>query len=260
MGEDLKAAPVVKALSTQLSSRRWLNTQATAFALMAISKYAGSALKDGLRYSVSLNGNEMEAHFSQRPIAQYPLSIVGKEGGTLQLKNEIGSPLYVRILLEGTPVAGNEKAEEKQLAMKVSYHFYDGTPIDESEIEQGTDLYALVTITHPGILDDYREMALTQIFPSGWEVRNTRMDGVAQEQNITRPTYEDIRDDRVLTYFDLRRSKKATFKVRLNAAYLGEFYLPSVSCEAMYDNSVKANTAGRWVRVVPPGGEVKASK
>lgn len=260
MGDHQKAAPIVRALSKQLSSQRWFNTQATAYSLMAISKYAGTALKEGLRYQVAINGGDMKARFSQRPLAQRALKVVRAEGGYVQVKNENSSPLHLRIILEGTPVAGMEVPEQKQLNMQVSYHYHDGTILDPSEVEQGTDLYALVKLSHPGILNNYQEMALTQIFPSGWEIRNNRMDGMVEDHNMTPPTYQDIRDDRVLTYFDLARGNKATFKVRLNAAYLGEFYLPAVSCGAMYDNDVKANTAGQWVRVVPPGGTAKASK
>ena len=50
-------------------------------------------------------------------------------------------------------------------------------------------------------------------------------------------------------YFDLNRSKKVTYKVLLNAAYQGRYYLPAVKSEAMYDNSVYAIKPGRWVEV-----------
>ena len=35
----------------------------------------------------------------------------------------------------------------------------------------------------------------------------------------------------------------------LTATYPGRFYLPAVSCTAMYDNSVSAVIPGRWVEV-----------
>ena len=44
----------------------------------------------------------------------------------------------------------------------------------------------------------------------------------------------------------------------LNAAYLGRFYLPTVYCEAMYDNEINASQAGKWVEVVSPA-PVKAA-
>ncbi len=37
---------------------------------------------------------------------------------------------------------------------------------------------ANVTITNPGLRGLYQNMALSQIFPSGWEVNNLRLDEV----------------------------------------------------------------------------------
>jgi hypothetical protein len=38
--------------------------------------------------------------------------------------------------------------------------------------------------------------------------------------------------------------------VYLNASYQGTFYQPAVTAGAMYDNSIAANTKGKWVKVV----------
>ena len=63
-------------------------------------------------------------------------------------------------------------------------------------------------------------------------------------------TYQDIRDDRVLSYFDLSRGESKEIPVKLTATYKGRYYLPSVYCEAMYDNAVRALKKGQWVEVV----------
>ena len=62
-------------------------------------------------------------------------------------------------------------------------------------------------------------------------------------------SYRDIRDDRVLTYFNLAAGQTKTFKVRLQAAYRGTYYLPAISCQAMYDPREQARTNGSWVIV-----------
>jgi uncharacterized protein YfaS (alpha-2-macroglobulin family) len=111
----------------------------------------------------------------------------------------------------------------------------------------------VVTIQHPGIRGDYQEMALTQVFPSGWEIRNSRLEGTATAQQNSWFQYQDIRDDRVMTYFDLAARQQSTYRVFLNAAYIGRFYLPPTVCEAMYDHTVNARSPGRWVNVVKPG-------
>ena len=38
----------------------------------------------------------------------------------------------------------------------------------------------------------------------------------------------------------------------LTAAYDGEYFLPPMSCEAMYDNEIQAKTKGMKVQVVAP--------
>ena len=63
-------------------------------------------------------------------------------------------------------------------------------------------------------------------------------------------TFRDIRDDRVLTYFDLRRGQSRSFTVRLQAAYVGAFVLPAVLVEALYDTEVNGRSRAGSVRVV----------
>jgi uncharacterized protein YfaS (alpha-2-macroglobulin family) len=63
--------------------------------------------------------------------------------------------------------------------------------------------------------------------------------------------YTDIRDDRVLQYFGLKAGESIRFATRLNAAYRGRYYLPSMLVEAMYDATKNARTRGQWTEVVP---------
>lgn len=51
-------------------------------------------------------------------------------------------------------------------------------------------------------------------------------------------------------------STSKTFRIKLNATYAGKFYLPTVSTDAMYDNSIHARTPGKWVEVVKPGWDL----
>ena len=89
---------------------------------------------------------------------------------------------------------------------------------------------------------------MTKIFPGGWEIVNTsftELGGGAKGD----ARYTDIRDDRVNFYFDLNRKKSKTFNVKLNASYLGTYYLPGTQVEAMYDNNYYARNQGIWVTV-----------
>ena len=53
----------------------------------------------------------------------------------------------------------------------------DGNPIDVAKLEQGTEFIAEVTVVHPGMRSWYENLALSQVFPSGWEINNLRLTG-----------------------------------------------------------------------------------
>jgi uncharacterized protein YfaS (alpha-2-macroglobulin family) len=99
----------------------------------------------------------------------------------------------------------------------------------------------------------YDNLALSQVFPSGWEINNLRLTGDEATGQTQLFDYQDIRDDRVFTYFGLSPGERKTFNLIITATYGGKFYLPAVSCEAMYDRSIYARKKGFEVDVLKPG-------
>ena len=197
--------------------------------------------------------NNSKAYNNPKPIVKHQLKVNGINNGNIIVKNTGSTPLFTNVVLSGIPMMGNEIKEQSNLTTIVRYLNMDGKVIDPSRLEQGTDFMAEVSITHPGIRGDYKEMALNQIFPSGWEIRNIRMDEIETVKVKDKPRYQDIRDDRVYSYFNVGKSRKRTFRVLLNASYQGRFYLPSVQCEAMYDATIQSLIPGQWVEVVGEG-------
>jgi len=111
----------------------------------------------------------------------------------------------------------------------------------------------VVTIGSTDVLYGCRDLALRQIFPSGWEITNMRIQEmeVDEGKNVRDYNYRDIRDDRVYTFFDLIRDRKKNFVTELTATYAGRFFLPGTFCEAMYAKGIGAKDTGMWVEVVP---------
>jgi uncharacterized protein YfaS (alpha-2-macroglobulin family) len=248
MGERTKAANVLKKVAASLSQQRWFSTQTTAYSLLAIGKFVGADdLDNKFTFSYSIGGKSANAG-STNPVVQKNFN--PERTAKVSIKNTSGRILFARVILEGQPTTGDQTNSANNLALTVNYKTLDGKPIDVTNITQGSDFMAEVTVTNPGEMGNYSEMALTQIFPSGWEIHNTRMDNVATYSNTNVPEYQDIRDDRVYSYFDINNGKTQTYRIQLNAAYQGRFYLPTIYCEAMYDNNINAREAGKWVNVV----------
>jgi len=154
----------------------------------------------------------------------------------------------VQIATSGILPVGQEKVLQSKFKAIVDYKTRTGTIINPTRLTQGTDFVAEVTITNTTDTK-VKDIALTEIFPSGWEVVNTRFTDFGSFK-ANKVTYTDIRDDRVNFYFDLKPRESKTVTILLNASYLGKYYLPGIQCEAMYDNTYLVRNRGRWVEVV----------
>jgi len=230
------------------NSNNWMSSQATAYCLIGIAEFAKKfPPSDGIDVKVSVADNDFRID-TDKYINQVTL-IEPDANANIEILNKGETSLFVRVIRTGVPIEGIEEAKESNIKLVINYRDMGGKVLNPENIEKGTDFVAEVEVTNPGFRGDYEEIAITQIFPSGWEIINTRLDDMDQLMQEDPPEYQDIRDDRVMTYFDLKQNKSMSFKILLNASYEGKYYLPAVFVEAMYDNSIAANTVGKWINV-----------
>ncbi|HEY0274185.1 MAG TPA: alpha-2-macroglobulin family protein, partial [Chitinophaga sp.] len=252
MGKRSEAAGLVTQIAASLSQDYWYSTQTTAYALIAIAKYCGAnSGGSNMNISYTLNGVKGSLNSKNTYVTQIPIAFTGPVGN-VNLQNNGTNLLYARLILQGQPDAGQEPvipANPDVLVLDVRYSTRDGRALDPATLKQGTDFMATVTVKNPGKRGYYEQMALAQVFPSGWEILNTRLLENDSAFHNSPSTYQDIRDDRVYTFFNIEEYKTHTYNVLLNAAYLGRYYLPATSCEAMYDHTIRAYAPGRWVEV-----------
>ena len=247
MGRDREAFEQARRVSHNLTVERSFNTQSTAYALVAMGRLA-ERTSGTLQFEWALNGLAQPKVNSARALFRRELP-THPPVGVVTVKNNGKGQLYVSLTSKTVPLRDTFPAVAENLRMEVTYTDPSGHTIDVAKLKQGTDLVAAVKVTNTSAVMDYTDMALTQIIPSGWEIYNERLitpEDTEAGAATTTYTYRDIRDDRVLTYFDLKRGETKVFRVRLQASYAGVFILPAVRCAAMYDASVQARSrAGR---------------
>jgi len=245
-----KAAPLARDIALCLCNEGWLSTQTSAYCLIALSNFYGASAGTGIKASFSLEQGEKVEINTNKSIS---ISTVDPRPGHQQTLNVINNGknlIYARLVLQGIPAYGDSSSASNNMKISVSYAGLKGEAVDVNSLEQGTNFIAEVKIKNTGLRGAYKNLALVQVFPSGWEIMNARMSEMAQAATKASDfTYQDVRDDRVLTYFDLAAGESKTFRVLLMAAYKGRFYLPSQQCEAMYDHTINARVPGRWVAV-----------
>ena len=253
LGDEKRSAELAAYISEQLSGNDWMSTQSTAQALVAISRYIGdNQAVAGMAFTYKTENGKSVSAGSDRPFMQIRLDKQNSvAAGKLQVNNTGKNKIFVRVILRGQALPGESPTIANDLNMVVAFKTPEGRTITPGNIPQGTDFFAEVMVSHPGSRPvPYQELALSQVFPAGWEIINARMGdlGIGTQSDSD---YQDYRDDRVDTFFDLGEGQSKVYRVRLNAAYQGRFYLPPASCAAMYQNTVNAATKGQWVVVGP---------
>jgi uncharacterized protein YfaS (alpha-2-macroglobulin family) len=261
---------MVQQICSVLQKDNWLSTQETAYALLAVSDYASGLKESPAQVEYRLNGGDWQKVSMSTPVFQLKLDPEARPKGKIEIRNTSATPMNASIVMEGIPAAGKETASSQKLKLKVVYKNVKGTVIDPANLEQGADFFAEISVLNPDESSVLEEMALTAIFPSGWQIHNPNMEGSAYGNITSDPEHMDIRDDRVYFYFDLQPQglyssrhpysygeegsknqdgEEKVFRVALNASFAGKYYMPGVYAEAMYDNRIHASTAGKWVTV-----------
>jgi len=246
LGQKQRAFATAIKLANRLSSAEWMSTQTTAYSLYAMSKFAKSNGSKGIEVQFTKDGKS-ENISTTKTFADRTLNL--KAGSnSVTMKNTKGNTVYVRVLSSGVLPIGKEQTIQSNMAAAIVFKDRKGAIINVSKIAQGTEFVAEVTIKNQRN-ERVDNVALSQILPSGFEIVNTRFTDYGDAVNNT-ADYIDIRDDRTNFYFGMKANETKTFRVLLNASYLGVYYLPGLQCEAMYDHSFLARTKGQWVEVV----------
>lgn len=246
LGQKQKAFSMATKLAKEMSANQWMSTQTTAYCLYAMSQFAASNGPKGINMQFSKNGKG-ETISTQKTIADRSL-VVQTGSNSITLKNNKNNTIYVRVLNTGILPIGQENVIQSDVSAAIVFKNRKGGVINVSKISQGTEFIAEVTIKNQRN-ESVQNVALSQILPSGFEIVNTRFTDYGDATNNI-ADYIDIRDDRTNFYFGMKARETKVFRILLNASYLGNYYLPGLQCEAMYDNTFLARTKGFWVEVV----------
>ncbi len=267
--DQRRAAALSAELAVALNSDGWLSTQSTGYGLMALAhRYLGVKDKPGFAYQWQLGNGKAQSVTVDKQVTSSQ-ALPAPDGSALRISNGGKQPLYASLIQYASPAPGQEKVSAQGLSVAVEYIDVQGNALTVARIPQGTDFIARISVrnTSKQALDD---LALTAVMAAGWELHTGNRedepaapataampaDGSAPKPKMTsaHPEFRDLRDDRLLQYFPLKSGESRRFEVRLNASYLGRYYLPGVVVESMYDASRNARGAGQWVEVVAPKG------
>lgn len=248
-------------VARQLSENRWYSTQSLAWSLVALSRYFVDNNADqpqALSWRINRGSSNNQEEWSNlslvSPIMKQDLDNPTSAPIDVDVKNESDKPFYVLLANSGIPSNAEEVASSFGVDMHIEYLDLNGQAIDVSNLSQGQDFVAKVTVSSLNRSYRLENLALDMIMPSGWQISNERLQGEAMPDGIE---YQDLRDDRLHSYFTLgnyyyyhrNNPSQVVVTATINASFAGRFYLPGWQVQSMYDNKIHANSVGRWITV-----------
>lgn len=157
--------------------------------------------------------------------------------------------MFLQLIQSGKESLGEVKATSSGIELTVQFYDKNGQQLSPEEIPQGEDFKAEIIVKHTGENPyTYYDLALTQVFPSGWEMINDRITNSDATQS-NHYDYTDVRDDRTSYFFNLGERQIKKFTVRLNATFSGRYYFPAATVSDMYHHQINAQTSGNWIYV-----------
>ena len=236
LSDDLAQALPAALEVAEYINKGYYSTQEAAFAAMAMDRLFAKVGAQAVKAQVG--GQDV---VSAKSVYAQPVS------GRVTAKNTGDGTLYVTLTsVSRAPAGVTVPAEAHGLQVSVVYQDASGKALKATSIPQGTEFKAIVKVTNPTAAD-YRSLVLSERVPSGWEILNDRLRmGDASEGAAD---YRDIRDDRCDWFFDLPHGAAKTFTLKLRAAYEGSYTLPAITCSAMYNPQVSANTESKTTAV-----------
>ncbi len=258
---------LVESLTNAASKgQRWGTTQENVFAFLALGKFLKK--QSHKKFTGTINRND--AHFANFDSSGKQFTSSDWNGSQMKLSVKGNGTCYY--YWEAFGISRDSSIEEYGRELHISRRYL--TP-DKSQVKnvfkQGELVVAEVSVK--ALTSDLENVVVIDMLPAGLEIENPRLVSRAgrpfmqqqqgelprrapeastssMEQQVFKPDYIDIRDDRLLFYGSFQYQREQVFYYPLRVVTEGRFTVPPVSAEAMYDPSKSAVASTGTIQVV----------
>lgn len=224
---------LIERLSREAEVGYWSTTQENAFALMAMGKVLAKKSEGNYQGEVLVD-NARIGTFTNAKILKLEDDRLGKGKVTVKINGK--GECYYFMKSSGISASSDIKEYDNGLAVRRVYRDRHGDQLNTSQIRQGDLIIAELTITTKQ--DNLDNIAIVDMLPGGLEIDNPRLANNSNfawlSERSAGPDNMDIRDDRMVLFFSFDRAGVYRFYYALRAVTCGDFVLPPVKAECMY--------------------------
>lgn len=238
----------------KLAGKDWYSTQTLAYSLLAVSNYKEDTSNNKeLGYEYKIAGRSFKDTLIESNTLINIDNYLGKE---VEFNNLSDEKLYINYLFQGKMNLREQKNYAKEIRLSAQYYDDDGNIISNlSSVDRGNSIWAVYRVEKQRN-KQFNNLALYQNLPSGLEIENLRLTGAEYPSwvyNVTRSLANvrstDIRDDKIVWFFDMQYGTETYFVLKLNAVTKGNFFMPGAVVEAMYSDEIGSGLEGRSIQI-----------
>lgn len=237
---------MVRSLSLQMRSDRYLSTQERAFAFLALGKFMKQTANTQITATVTAGGKTLGT-FKKEDIT----ITKGMENSQIQVSTTGTGKLYYFWEVEGITSDGSFVQEDSYLQVRKSFYTRSGQPFTQLGLMKQSDLYVVKITLNNMSRNNVENIVVTDILPAGFEIENPRVSTVPELSWITdnrQPDHMDIRDDRINLFTSIG-SQQVNFYYLVRAVSTGKFIMGPVSADAMYDGTYHSYHGSGVIRI-----------
>jgi uncharacterized protein YfaS (alpha-2-macroglobulin family) len=236
---------IVKYLSQNID--RVYSTQERAFTFIGLGKAARKNSNANVKVDLWSNGKKIGSFNNSDMNLQIDNSV-----SSLTLKAYGSGEVYYFLNTDGVKT-GN--VDERDSHMQIRRQYYDYRTrgeISSNGFYQGQLIVCKISLSSSDVYA--KNLAISDLIPSGFEIENPRLSGNSQLQwENSQPMgvqYMDVRDDRLILFTNIDQFGTKNFYYMMRVVNKGKFQLPVISGEAMYDPEIHSINGRGVVRVV----------
>jgi uncharacterized protein YfaS (alpha-2-macroglobulin family) len=219
----------------------WWTTQEESFTLLALGQFLQRQAQQPPYSGTMFVGNKAVGKFDNKTVTLPPITGTGPVRIQMNGGYKPGAAFY-SVLTRGVPTDDAFKPASAGLEIQREFLNRDGQTLNLGDVKQG-DLVVIRTKVR-STSGPVANVAIVNLLPSGLEVENPRLQTTEQLPWVNdanfQPEYMDLRDDRILLFADLPPDTWQTFYTLVRAVAPGQFRLPPVQVEAMYNPALRA--------------------
>jgi uncharacterized protein YfaS (alpha-2-macroglobulin family) len=239
--ENASTFALAKSLLDDSRLNRWDNTQSTAFALMSLGKFFRTVGHSAFTGELRIEGlDSYRIDTSDFTLVREDLG-----GRTITIEIDSAGPCFYFWQASGIPLSPVVEEFERGIRIRREYLNAGGEPIDPGAVSLGSQVIGHVTIE--AIDKRLRNVVVSDLLPAGFEIENPRLATTPNMPWLPKegatPEYQDIRDDRLLLFTHLSPGGPMNFYYGLRAIAAGEFTIPPVAAECMYNPLIAGSSS-----------------